>query len=91
MIARIFVWAPAVLLGAGFILSTMVNMWVVTGPILGFWLLFVVASVLTGDHGIALRLVAWAAGAIAALFCVDLLRGARRGLARARSTGPAPE
>lgn len=84
MIARTCAWAPAVILAAGFILAQMVNMWVVSGPIVGFWLLFVILSALSGDWETTLRIVAGGVAAVASLFCLDLLRGARRGLERAR-------
>lgn len=83
-IVRVFVWAPALLLAAGFVLSTMINAWLVTGPILLFWLLFMVVSVAEGNWAIASKLIAAAGAVIAALFAVDLLRGARRGLERAQ-------
>ena len=85
LITHACVWAPAVLLGGGCILSQMVNMWVVTGPLLALWLLAVVASLLGGEWMILARAMAGGVGVIAAVFCVDLLRGARRGLERAAS------
>lgn len=81
-IARVHVWTPALLLGAGFILSTMVNIWLVTGPLVAFWLLGLVAAALAGEWTILLRLLLVALAVLTALFALDLLRGARRGLAR---------
>lgn len=86
-IAQVFVWAPAVLLAAGFVLSNMVNMWLVTGPILAFWLLAVVAGAASKEWDIVVRAVLGAVAVLGSLFCVDLLRGARRGLERAQSRG----
>lgn len=82
LITHACVWAPAALLGGGCILSLMVNMWIVSGPLLAFWLLAVVASLINGEWMILARAVAGGVGVIAAVFCVDLLRGARRGLER---------
>lgn len=83
-IARMHVWTPALLLGAGYVLSTMVNMWVVTGPIIALWLVGLVATTLDGDWTILLRLLLVALAVFTALWSLDLLRGARRGLERAR-------
>lgn len=90
MITHVCVWAPAVLLGGGCILSLMVNMWLVTGPLIAFWLLFFCASLLNGEWTIFVRVVAGGIGVIAAVFCVDLLRGARRGLERAAGPSAPP-
>jgi hypothetical protein len=91
MIARTCAWAPAVILAAGFILAQMVNMWIVSVPILFFWLLSVILIALSGDWETTLRIVAGGVAAIASLFCLDLLRGARRGLERARKPSAASE
>jgi hypothetical protein len=89
-IARVYVWTPALLLGAGFILSTMVNMWLVTGPILALWLVGLVAATLEGQWTILLRLLLVALAVFTALFALDLLRGARRGLERPRDPQTTP-
>lgn len=89
-IARVYVLTPALLLGAGFILSTMVNMWLVTGPILALWLVGLVAATLEGQWTILLRLLLVALAVFTALFALDLLRGARRGLERPRDPRTTP-
>ena len=65
----------------------MVNMWLVAGPILAFWLLAVVAGAASKEWDIVVRAVLGAVAVLGSLFCVDLLRGARRGLERAQSRG----
>jgi hypothetical protein len=88
-LARIYVWSPALLLAGGLIIAGMLNVWLATGPILVLWLLFVIMSASNGDTEMLTRLLAPAAGAVASVFCIDLLRGARRGLERDRTAGPA--
>lgn len=74
----VLAWSPALLVGAGWLASRLVNMWIVSGPALGFWLLFVVVSAAAGDTMASLRIAFALPAAVAAVFCVDLLRGYRR-------------
>lgn len=72
------------LLAAGFILAQMVNMWIVSGPILFFWLLSVILIAISGDWETTLRIVA--GGARRNRFAVLLGSAPRRAAwARARS------
>lgn len=83
-IVRTIAWAPAVLPALGFLLAQMVNIWALSFTVTALWLVFVVAFAVEGEGMMTLRLVGGGLGGVAALFAVDLLRGARRGLERRR-------
>jgi len=51
---------------------------------MALWLMGLVATTLEGEWTILLRLLLAALAVFTALFSLDLLRGARRGLERAR-------
>jgi hypothetical protein len=91
-LTRVYLWSPALLLFAGLVISGTLNVWLVTGPILALWILFVIMTASTHDWDTLTRLLAAAAGVVGSVFCIDLLRGARRGLERDRTpvAGPAP-
>lgn len=82
-LALVYLWSPALLLFGGLCVAGMLNVWVATGPILALWLLSVIMSASSGDLEILTRLLAAAAGVVASVFAIDLLRGVRRGLERA--------
>lgn len=87
VVVRVFVWAPAVLLATGFVVAQVLNTWVVAGPMLGFWFVFLVLSAAAGHWSTTLRLGAAGLAGVASVFAIDLLRGARRGLERGRRSG----
>lgn len=76
---RIALISPVVMLAAGFVLAQIVNMWVVTGPLLAILLLFLIAGIIHREWFNIAKLTSSVVGVAASLWMIDLLRGIRRG------------
>ena len=85
-IAAAFVWAPAIVPALGFFVGRSLNIWALSFTLAALWLVSLIVFAVDGEGMQAARVASGGFLIVAAVFCADQLRGARRGLERLRKS-----